>query len=227
MLEGVNPEKFKGFFFLVLAALFFHIHSHWTVIQDFERRNLRKKVKTAWYCFINKTLQQTSLESAVLVCGYEIFNHPDLTTIANKDLYAGAFSWWSSTSFVTFSGCLDYLIFCAIAPVKVPLSKSFATVQCKCILTEAMQYQILNLMHLSQPTNFSVKTQYLHFRPGILDHTQSILFCLGKFLKWLADDYSSSITISNIYTYNLFVWKWFDEKFDIIWMYLLCFVFIL
>ena len=33
-------------------------------------------------------------------------------------------------------------------------------------------------------------------------------------------------TISNIYTYNPLVWKWIDEKFDIKWMYLLCFIFV-
>ena len=27
-------------------------------------------------------------------------------------------------------------------------------------------------------------------------------------------------------TYNLLVWKWIDEKFDIKWMYLLCFIFV-
>ncbi len=32
--------------------------------------------------------------------------------------------------------------------------------------------------------------------------------------------------ISNICTYNLLVWKWIDEKFDIQWMYLLCFIFV-
>ena len=26
--------------------------------------------------------------------------------------------------------------------------------------------------------------------------------------------------------YNLLVWKWIDEKFDIKWMYLLCFIFV-
>ncbi len=30
----------------------------------------------------------------------------------------------------------------------------------------------------------------------------------------------------HICTYNLLVWKWIDEKFDIKWMYLLCFVFV-
>ncbi len=30
--------------------------------------------------------------------------------------------------------------------------------------------------------------------------------------------------MSNICTYNLFEWKWIDEKFDIKWMYLLCFI---
>ncbi len=29
--------------------------------------------------------------------------------------------------------------------------------------------------------------------------------------------------MSNIRTYNLLVWKWIDKKFDIKWMYLLCF----
>ncbi len=33
----------------------------------------------------------------------------------------------------------------------------------------------------------------------ILDHMQSTFFCLGKFLKWLADDQSSSITKDSIY----------------------------
>ncbi len=33
----------------------------------------------------------------------------------------------------------------------------------------------------------------------ILDHTQSTFFCLGKFLKWLADDRSSFITKGSIY----------------------------
>ncbi len=33
-------------------------------------------------------------------------------------------------------------------------------------------------------------------------------------------------TISHIRTYNHFVWKWIDEKFDIKWMYLLCFIFV-
>ena len=32
--------------------------------------------------------------------------------------------------------------------------------------------------------------------------------------------------MSNMCTYNLFVWKWIDEKFDIKWMYLLCFIFV-
>ncbi len=33
----------------------------------------------------------------------------------------------------------------------------------------------------------------------ILDHTQNTFFCLRKFLMWLADDQSSSITKSGIY----------------------------
>ncbi len=33
-------------------------------------------------------------------------------------------------------------------------------------------------------------------------------------------------TISNICTYNLLVWNWIDDKFDIKWMYLLCFIFV-
>ncbi len=71
-----------------------------------------------------------------------------------------------------------------------------------------------------------VKTQYLHFR----SHAEYFL-CLGKFLKWLVDDQSSSITkwvstISNICTYNVLVWKWTDEKFDFKWKYLLCFIFV-
>ncbi len=40
----------------------------------------------------------------------------------------------------------------------------------------------------------------------ILDHTQSTLVCLGKFLKKLADDFhelKGASTISNICTYNL------------------------
>ncbi len=71
-----------------------------------------------------------------------------------------------------------------------------------------------------------------HFR----SHTECLFFfffCLGKFLKWLADDQSSSITkrstISNICTYKVFnclVWKQIEKKFDIKWMYLLCFTFV-
>ncbi len=30
----------------------------------------------------------------------------------------------------------------------------------------------------------------------------------------------------NICTCNLLVWKWIDEKFDIKWMHLLCFIFV-
>ncbi len=33
-------------------------------------------------------------------------------------------------------------------------------------------------------------------------------------------------TLPNIYTYNILLWKWIDEKFEIKWMYLLCFMFV-
>ncbi len=33
-------------------------------------------------------------------------------------------------------------------------------------------------------------------------------------------------TVSNIRKYNLLAWKWIDKKFDIKWMYLLCFIFV-
>ena len=55
----------------------------------------------------------------------------------------------------------------------------------------------------------------------ISDHMQSTFFYLGKFLKRWADDQSSSITKEGIILYqayvqyNLLVWKWLDEKFDI------------
>ncbi len=29
-----------------------------------------------------------------------------------------------------------------------------------------------------------------------------------------------------MYTYNLLVWKWINNKFDMKWMYLLCFIFV-
>ena len=71
-----------------------------------------------------------------------------------------------------------------------------------------------------------VKTQYLHFRSRA---EYFLSFCLWKFLKWWADDQTSSttrgsITISNTCTYNLLVWKWFDDKIDIKWIYLLYFI---
>ena len=53
----------------------------------------------------------------------------------------------------------------------------------------------------------------------ILDHMLSTFFCLGKFLKWLANDQLSPITLGSIYyiicTCNVLVWKWIDMKFDI------------
>ncbi len=75
-----------------------------------------------------------------------------------------------------------------------------------------------------------VKTQYLHFRshaeyfllswkiPEVISRW-SILFYIT--IKGVS-------TISNIWlcTYILLVWKWIDEKFDIKWMYLLCFIFV-
>ena len=62
-----------------------------------------------------------------------------------------------------------------------------------------------------------VKMQYVHIRSP-----NSTFFCLGKFLKKLADDQCSSIpkekkvsTKSNICTYKLSVWKWIDQNFDV------------
>ncbi len=58
----------------------------------------------------------------------------------------------------------------------------------------------------------------------ILDHTQNTFFCLGTFLKKLADDQCPSITKGSIYithyvhysTYILLAWKWIDQKFDVL-----------
>ncbi len=57
------------------------------------------------------------------------------------------------------------------------------------LLYEALLYSMLSLPH-------KVKTRYLH-----LDHTKSTFFRLGKFLKWLAHDQSSSIPNGSIYMY--------------------------
>ncbi len=60
-------------------------------------------------------------------------------------------------------------------------------------------YMLLYLPH-------KVKTQYLHFR------SQWEYFLL----LWKIPAVMS----------NLLVWKWIDQKFDIKWMYLLCFIFV-
>ncbi len=56
----------------------------------------------------------------------------------------------------------------------------------------------------------------------IIDHTQSTFFCLGKFLKKLANDQCSVITKGRIYNIkhnyvqnNLLAWKWIEQKFDV------------
>ena len=32
--------------------------------------------------------------------------------------------------------------------------------------------------------------------------------------------------MSNIYSYNILIWKWIDKKLDIKWLFLLCFKFV-
>ncbi len=65
----------------------------------------------------------------------------------------------------------------------------------------------------------------------ILDYTQNTFFCLGKFLMWLADDQSSSITKGSIYYIKHMYIQPFSMEVDwweicIKWKYLQCFIFV-
>ena len=71
-----------------------------------------------------------------------------------------------------------------------------------------------------------VKTQYLHFRSYV-----GYFLLSWKILELSSRQSTSSITKGNIYYIKymhikLLVWKLIDEKFDINWMYLLCFIFV-
>ena len=76
----------------------------------------------------------------------------------------------------------------------------------------------------------SAISRFIKFAPQskntvrILDHMQRSFFCLGKFLKKLADDQCSSTTKGSIcyikhscmyIEYNLLACKWIDQKFDV------------
>ena len=113
--------------------------------------------------------------------------------------------------------------------------KSLTTFRCIFWISERLlRYVMMPRLHSKQFYQavimaHKVKTQYLHFR----SHAEYFL-CLGKFLKWWAEDQSSPVTKGSIYyikhmyiqLFGMIVWKWIGNTFDIKWMYLLCFIFV-
>ncbi len=98
---------------------------------------------------------------------------------------------------------------------------------CKKHMTVSLFWLITHTACIRAVLPHKVKTQYLHFR----SHTECFLLS-SKSPEVISRPSILSITKESIYyikpniQYNLWIWKWIDKKFDITWMYLLCFIFV-